>query len=106
MGGVFISARTEHNGTRRENRQNKGKLHARTSQIGVDLTVSPSCWIITVWQMVLEENSRCLCAAGDENFTIGDISALYSLQTMGGVWHSARSQMNRGVCGSSDQDDD
>ena len=63
-----------YNGTRRGKRQNKGKLRAGTSQIGVDLTVSPSCWIITVWQMVLEENSRCLCAAGDENFTIGDIS--------------------------------
>ena len=77
-GGLhFFWARTEHNGTRRGKRQNKGKLRAGTSQIGVDLTVSPSCWIITVWQMVLEENSRCLCAAGDENVTIGDISALY-----------------------------
>ena len=100
--GRSTTARVEENGKIRL----KGKLRAGTSQIGVDLTVSPSCWIITVWQMVLEENSRCLCAAGDENFTIGDISALYSLQTMGGVWHSARSQMNRGVCGSSDQDDD
>ena len=78
----------------RGKRQNKGKLRAGTSQIGVDLTVSPSCWIITVWQMVLEENSRCLCAAGDENFTIGDISALYSLQTMDGGGLALRQESN------------
>ena len=35
--------------------------------------------------MVLEENSRCLCAAGDENFTIGDISALFVFLANDGV---------------------
>ena len=85
MGGSSFRARTEHNGTRRGKRQNKGKLRAGTSaQIGVDLTVSPSCWIITVWQMVLEENSRCLCAAGDENFTIGEHFCLVFLANDGG----------------------
>ena len=50
--GRSTTARVEENG------KIKGKLRAGTSQIGVDLTVSPSCWIITVWQMVLERKFK------------------------------------------------